>query len=203
MSTGVSIPLIQRAFVLSQAGGELRFDEKHPVVQPAELKPGQCLVRLTHAGVCHTDLALRRAEFPNKPKDNLVGGHEGIGIVVAIGEHTQDGAVKIGDRVGIKFIGNTCMNCEMCRKGFEGREHSPFPFIRLFVTVSLSNHLLSCIVCYNLQSSGGKIDGTFCEYSVSYVNHVIPIPDALDSPTAATIMCAVRIPFDHLRYISW
>ncbi|THH06866.1 hypothetical protein EW145_g3788 [Phellinidium pouzarii] len=37
---------------------------------------------------------------------------------------------------------------------------------------------------------GSQVDGTFCEHTVSYVDHITPIPDALDSAQAAGIMCA-------------
>ncbi|KAL5532475.1 ADH1_2 [Sanghuangporus sanghuang] len=165
MPSQPTIPAVQRAFVLSAPGEDLTLITDYPVVQPSELKPGQCLVKLTHSGVCHTDLSIRSNIHPVQPKANLIGGHEGIGIVVAVAENTEYGGVKVGDRVGIKFVANSCLNCEMCLKGLEG-------------------------LCYNLQSSGAVIDGTFCEYAVSYVNHVTPIPDSLDSPTASAIMCA-------------
>ena len=42
-----------------------------------------------------------------KSKLLLIGGHEGIGRVVAIGEHSGS-TVKVGDRVGVKWIGNVC-----------------------------------------------------------------------------------------------
>lgn len=44
-----------------------------------------------------------------KPTTPLILGHEGVGQVVAIGEHTIDPDVNIGDRVGLKFFGNACM----------------------------------------------------------------------------------------------
>ena len=44
---------------------------------------------------------------------------QGVGIVVAIGAHTQDSPVKLGDRVGIKWLADSCLDCEQCRKGLE------------------------------------------------------------------------------------
>ena len=139
MSPYPAIPTTQRAFLLSAPGKDLTLVSDHPVVQPSELKPGQCLVKLTHSGVCHTDLGVRSGLYPVNPKPNLIGGHEGIGNVVAIAENTDYGGVKVGDRVGIKFIGKSCLNCEMCLKGVEGRELVPF-FVDVasFVQASLS-----------------------------------------------------------------
>ena len=58
-----------------------------------------------------------------KPKKDLVGGHEGVGHGVAIGAHSTSTKLKVGDRVGIKYIGSSCMDCEPCRKGNEGRAY--------------------------------------------------------------------------------
>ena len=51
-----TIPKVQRACLLPQAGAGAVLVSDHPVVQPSELLPGQCLVKLTHSGVCHSDL---------------------------------------------------------------------------------------------------------------------------------------------------
>lgn len=54
--------------------------------------------------------------FPRLPS---VGGHEGVGRVVAIGAHSKSTVVKLGDRVGTKYVVGSCLQCEMCRRGFE------------------------------------------------------------------------------------
>lgn len=46
--------------------------------------------------------------------------------------------------------------------------------------------------CTSLKTTGVACDGTFAEYVVASMNHVTPIPDALDSVSATAIMCAVR-----------
>ena len=46
-------------------------------------------------------------------------GVQGVGRIVAIGAHTQDSPVKVGDRVGIKWLAYSCLDCEPCRKGLE------------------------------------------------------------------------------------
>jgi D-arabinose 1-dehydrogenase-like Zn-dependent alcohol dehydrogenase len=68
---------------------------------------------------CWTDLHARLDDWPLHPKIPLVGGHEGVGIVVAIGKYTSQSPVKLGDRVGIKWLADSCLQCEMCRKGLE------------------------------------------------------------------------------------
>ncbi|THH03682.1 hypothetical protein EW145_g6090 [Phellinidium pouzarii] len=159
------IPLVQRAFVQPVAGGEANLVHDHPVARPSSLQPGQSLVKLSHAGVCHTDLGIKRNQFPNTPKPYLVGGHEGVGIVVAIGDHTVSNKIKVGQRVGIKYLARACLSCEMCLKGLEGH-------------------------CAEYKTTGYDFDGTFCEYTVAYVDMVTSIPDELESGDAAVIMCA-------------
>lgn len=55
-------------------------------------------------GVCHTDLHAAMGDWPVPAKTPLIGGHEGVGDVVAIGQDTVNSPVKIGDRVGVKWV---------------------------------------------------------------------------------------------------
>ena len=115
----VSVPKVQTAAVIQTQGAPLTIQSDYPVVQPEDLAPGECLVKLEFTGVCHTDLHAALGDWPLPTKMPLVGGHEGIGIVVAIASGTVSSPVRIGDRVGIKFNAKVCMNCEMCLRGYE------------------------------------------------------------------------------------
>lgn len=160
------IPRTQKAAILEAYNTPYIVKTDYPVTQPTELAPGECLIKLEYSGVCHSDLHVRNADWTIKSKMPLIGGHEGIGRVVAVGEHSGD-AVKVGDRVGVKWIGNVCGQCEMCRKGHESSCHVSFT----------RNH-------------GFGIDGTFQEYVVSFVNYVTPIPEDIDGATATPLLCA-------------
>ncbi|EIM88931.1 mannitol-1-phosphate dehydrogenase [Stereum hirsutum FP-91666 SS1] len=159
------VPQTQTAAVITERGGELHFKTDYPVTQPSQLKPGECLVKMHCTGVCHTDLHAAKGDWPVPSNIPLVGGHEGVGDIVAIGEHTVNSPVKVGDRVGIKWLANSCKECEMCRKGLEQN-------------------------CDKAQLSGYTVDGTFAEYVVSFVSHVTPIPANLGSAEAASLLCA-------------
>ncbi|CAL1699240.1 unnamed protein product [Somion occarium] len=165
MSTSYTIPKTQKAAVVESVGGTLQIKDDYPVKQASELAPGECLVKLEFTGVCHTDLHAAKNDWPVPAKTPLIGGHEGVGHIVAIGEHTQDSPVKVGDRVGIKWLAYSCLECEQCRKGNEQ-------------------------VCVKGKYSGFSVDGTFSQYVVSWVSHVTPIPANLDSAEAASILCA-------------
>ena len=102
-----TIPLTAKAAVLNASGEDYVLKEDYPVKQPSELAPGECLVKLDYSGVCHSDVHIQRGTWPIAPEFPRIGGHEGVGHVVAIGEHS-DTQIKIGDRVGLKWIGVVC-----------------------------------------------------------------------------------------------
>ncbi|KAK7062539.1 alcohol dehydrogenase [Paramarasmius palmivorus] len=165
MSPTFTVPKTQKAAVVEKTGGGIEIRNNHPVKAPEDLAPGECLVKLDCSGACHTDLHAALGDWPIPPKVPLIGGHEGVGIIVAIGQNTTASPVKLGDRVGIKWLADSCLNCEQCRKG---REQN----------------------CSAAKLSGYTVDGTFQEYVVSFVNHVTPIPESLPSDEAASILCA-------------
>ena len=114
-----NIPNTQTAAVVPSTSQPIEIQTDFPVKQAKDLAPGECLVELECTGVCHTDLHAKMGDWPVPPKTPLVGGHEGVGRVVAIGAHTADTAIKIGDRVGIKWLADSCLDCDNCRKGRE------------------------------------------------------------------------------------
>ncbi|KAF7353950.1 Mannitol-1-phosphate dehydrogenase [Mycena venus] len=160
-----SVPQKARAAVIAAFDRDLVLKDNQPVLQPSQLAPGECLVKIDYAGVCHSDLHIKEGGW-GPVKFPRVGGHEGIGHIVAIGEHTVSSPVAIGDRVGIKWIAKACLNCEMCRTGNE-----------------------SCCSTGTI-SHGYKVDGSFADYALSYVDYVTPIPEKLDSAATTPLLCA-------------
>jgi propanol-preferring alcohol dehydrogenase len=119
---------------------------------------------LTLCFVSRPDLHVIKGDWPLHCKLPCIGGHEGAGYIVAIGDNTQTD-LRIGSRVGIKWLAYSCGACELCRKGLESS-------------------------CEKAECSGFSVDGTFQQYCVSYAAHVTPIPDSLSLKMAAPIMCA-------------
>ncbi|MEM9714071.1 MAG: NAD(P)-dependent alcohol dehydrogenase [Actinomycetota bacterium] len=73
--------------------------------------PGEVLVRLVATGLCHTDFVVLSPEFPAlRP---MVAGHEGAGVVEALGPGVDD--LAIGDEVILSF--DSCGTCPNCRSG--------------------------------------------------------------------------------------
>ncbi len=125
--------------------------------------PGQVLVRIEAAGLCHTDIHAARGDWPVKPKMPLVPGHEGVGTVIEVGE--GDLHVAIGDRVALPWLGHACGHCRYCVAGWE--TYCPTP-----------------------QYMGYTIDGSYAEYAVGYASHVVRVPDGVSSFEAAPLTCA-------------
>jgi S-(hydroxymethyl)glutathione dehydrogenase/alcohol dehydrogenase len=96
-----------RAAVLEEFGAPLQVQE----VELTDPKAGEVLVRLVACGVCHTDLYTASGADPSGYAPAVLG-HEGAGVVEAVGEGVQD--VKPGDHV-VTLFSPQCRECEHCR----------------------------------------------------------------------------------------
>ena len=96
----------------SQAHAAICRGHDHPFtiepVELADLRPDELLVRVVACGICHTDLAVRDAQLPVPLP--IVLGHEGAGVVEAVGDAVT--VAKPGDRVVMSF--NSCGDCPSC-----------------------------------------------------------------------------------------
>src|SRR3954452_18243005 len=96
-----------RAAVLEEFGAPL-------VVQDVDLAapgPGEALVRLAACGVCHTDLYTASGVDPSGYAPTVLG-HEGAGVVEAVGEGVT--SLAVGDHV-VTLFSPQCGECEHCR----------------------------------------------------------------------------------------
>jgi len=93
------------AAVLRAAEGRHELEE----VDLADPGPGEVLVRVVGAGMCHTDVVPRQLALLLP----IIAGHEGAGIVEAVGEGIGD--VAVGDHVVLTF--DSCGDCPSCRRG--------------------------------------------------------------------------------------
>ncbi|ACY96618.1 MULTISPECIES: NAD(P)-dependent alcohol dehydrogenase [Thermomonospora] len=92
----------------------VRTPGEPPRLEEAEvtdLRPDEVLVRIVAAGICHTDLVVAAGQDPAAPP--LVPGHEGAGVVEAVGEDV--GAVEVGDHVVLSY--GWCGDCANCVRG--------------------------------------------------------------------------------------
>lgn len=95
------------AAVVEAAGGEFALQD----VEVGELRPGEVLIDLRASGVCHTDLGARAGAYPTPLP--CVLGHEGAGVISAVGPGVHD--LAVGDRVAMSYA--SCGACAKCRAG--------------------------------------------------------------------------------------
>jgi len=139
-----------------------------PTPQPNE---NQVLVKVSACGVCRTDLHVIEGELPRHVLP-IIPGHQIIGRVEQIGEKVR--RLKIGDRVGIPWLHQTCGQCEYCRDGKEN-------------------------LCENAIFTGWLVNGGYAEYAVAPADFVYPVPQEFDDEEAAPLLCAGIIGFRSLR----
>ncbi|EGE01351.1 alcohol dehydrogenase [Trichophyton equinum CBS 127.97] len=159
------IPTHAKAAVYDKPGS---VSTKVVMVEVPEPGPDEVLVNLTHSGVCHSDYSLMTNSWPAlpfPPEAGQVGGHEGVGKIVKLGPGAEKSGLKIGDRVGIKWIAYACGKCLFCVDGIDG-------------------------CCINKKMSGFYSPGTFQQYILGSAHYVTPIPDDLPSEQAAPMLCA-------------
>lgn len=125
------------------------------------LKYGEALVQMEYCGVCHTDLHVKNGDFGDAT--GVVLGHEGIGKVVEVGEGVT--SLKIGDRVSIAWLYESCGNCEYCNTGRE-------------------------TLCRDVKNSGYSVDGAMAEQAIVVADYAVKVPDGLDPAAASSVTCA-------------
>ena len=118
-----ALPAVRRVAQIRKFGKPLSILSTHPVPDPTQLRPGECLVKIEYTGVCQSDLHARNGDWLRKPTLPRIGGHEGAGIIVAIGAGTVESPVSLGDRVGLKWIARACLHCENCDMGNDSSEY--------------------------------------------------------------------------------
>ncbi len=154
-------------------------------VEPAELEEphvGEILVEVKAAGVCHSDLHPARGDW--RAKTPLVLGHEGAGIVRAVGENVS--RIRAGDHVVL------CWEpaCGVCPPCLEGR---PVLCDRLDRT-TYRNRLPSGGTRLRARDKDvGHFNGTACfaDFAVVAEEGAVPVPAAVPFTALATLGCAV------------
>lgn len=148
-----------KAAVVTGFGSPLEIRE----LRVPEAGPGQVLVRMEASGLCHTDIHAAHGDWPVKPNPPFIPGHEGVGIVEAVGDGVA--ADWVGKRVAIPWLGSSCGQCRYCLTGWE-------------------------TLCESQQNNGYSVDGAYAEYAAVSVRGVAEVPEGVSSFDAAPLTCA-------------
>jgi uncharacterized zinc-type alcohol dehydrogenase-like protein len=136
-----------------------------------ELKADEVEVKISHCGVCHSDVHLIDNDW-GLSKYPFIPGHEIVGAVTKVGADVT--ALKVGERVGIGWQANSCGICEWCRQGEE--------------------HLCAQSQATCVGRNGGYADAIRVNWRFA-----IKVPEVLESENVAPLLCGGITVYSPLR----
>jgi len=161
------MPEKMRAMVLSKLGpvesNPLKLTEidRHEIANPKEV-----LVKIEACGVCHSQLHSIEGDWKDigiPPTLPTVPGHEVVGKIVEIGSNVTK--FKVGERVGITPLLDSCLDCQYCN---DGKEY----------------------LCEKMDVTGESLKGGYTEYITVSEDFATKVPDTMKSEYAAPLFCA-------------
>ncbi|MBX5227338.1 zinc-dependent alcohol dehydrogenase family protein [Rhizobium sp. NLR9b] len=156
-----------KAMVLERVGSPLRSEER-PDPAPGY---GQLMLRMEACAICRTDLHVCDGDLAD-PKLPLVPGHEIVGIVEAVGGGVASS--RLGQRVGVPWLGHTCGSCSFCRAGREN-------------------------LCDRPEFTGYTRDGGFATHVVADADYAFALENDADPVALAPLLCAGLIGWRSLK----
>ena len=145
-----------------------------------DLRANDVAIEILYCGVCHSDLHTVNGDWGPQPYP-LVPGHEIVGVVQSIGSEVKN--YKVGDRVAVGCMVDSCQECDQCHHGEE-------QFCRQGMTPT-----------YGAPDriSGETTQGGYAKHIVVREEFVLRIPENMDLAKAAPILCAGITTFSPLR----
>jgi alcohol/geraniol dehydrogenase (NADP+) len=137
---------------------------------PKPLGPSDVEVKITHCGICHSDIHLidndwHMSHYP------FIPGHEVVGTVSDAGQYA---VLKRGQRVGIGWQSASCMECEWCIKGEEN-------------------------LCVRAEATCVGRNGGYADTIHVDSRFAFPIPESISSEEAAPLLCGGITVYSPLR----
>lgn len=163
-------------------GAETAVDPlKNLKIERRAVTPHDVEIEILYCGICHSDLHSIHNDWGSTIYP-IVPGHEIVGRVTKVGSNVTK--FKVGDLAGIGCIIDSCRQCEHCHDGEE-------QFCEKGWTVVFNSPDTK---------HGGVTYGGFSESIVVDENYVVHIPETLDLPSAAPILCAGITVYSPLKH---
>jgi uncharacterized zinc-type alcohol dehydrogenase-like protein len=140
------------------------------VIERREVGPNDVLIQIEWAGICHSDIHTVNGDWGPQPFP-VVPGHEIVGKVVEVGSDVS--SHKVGDRVGVGCMVNSCGECANCLKGDE------------------QYCLKGMVGTYaGTDRDGTTTQGGYSTHVVVDADFVLRVPEGIDPAAAAPLLCA-------------
>ncbi len=131
---------------------------------------GEVLLEVSICGVCRTDLHVLDGEITARYP--IIPGHEIVGRVKEIGPGVE--GFRIGQRIGVPWLGHTCGQCDYCRSGREN-------------------------LCDHPEFTGATRDGGYATHAIADARYCFSLPERYSDEEAAPLLCAGLIGWRALR----
>jgi len=183
---------------LMQIRAAVLYEPGRVVVEEVELdepKVGEVLVKVAAAGVCHSDLHLVDGDLGDG-RWPMVLGHEGAGVIEAVGEGVAH--VAVGDPVGFSFV-PSCRRCSAC---LAGRFNLCVPAGENGAKGTLMDGTSRLRLPGGTVLQHGLMTACFAERTVVDGNGAVPLPSGLPLWQAALLGCGVMTGFGAVRNVA-
>lgn len=145
-----------------------------------ELRANDVAIEILFSGVCHSDLHTVNGDWGPQPYP-LVPGHEIVGVVQSVGPDVTK--YKVGDRVAVGCMVDSCQECDQCHSGEE----------------QFCRHGMTPTYGAPDRVTGDITQGGYSKHIVVREEFVLSIPENMDLSKSAPILCAGITTFSPLR----
>jgi uncharacterized zinc-type alcohol dehydrogenase-like protein len=149
-------------------------------IERRDVGPNDVLIEIAHAGICHSDIHTVNGDWGPQPFP-VVPGHEIVGVVTEVGPEV--GTHRVGDRVGVGCMVNSCGHCANCLGGDE-----QYCLNGMVGTYAATDR------------DGSTTQGGYSTHVVVDAGFVLRVPDGVDSAAAAPLLCAGITTYSPLRH---
>ena len=150
-------------------------------IERRDVGPKDIMIDIAYAGVCHSDIHTVRGEWGQIEYPQVVG-HEIVGHVTEVGSEVTKH--KVGDRVGVGCMVNSCGECEYCLRGDE--QYCAKGNTGTYASVD--------------PADGTVTQGGYSQAVVVTEDFVLRVPENLDFSKVAPLLCAGVTTYSPLRH---
>ena len=149
-------------------------------IERREVGARDVLVAIEWAGICHSDIHTVNGDWGPQPFP-VVPGHEIVGTVTEVGPDVT--THRVGDRVGVGCMVNSCGACDNCRNGDE--QYCREGMVGTYAATD---------------RDGTTTQGGYSTHVVVDTDYVLSVPDGLDPAAAAPLLCAGITTYSPLKH---